>query len=160
MALRLFQKGAKHNASNKNHNREEVTFTEIAAAEKSEIKVKENKMSQNISAMSNINGFIGGCLVDAESGMVIVSEGGGSLDLEVAGAANSEVVKAKLSAMSSLGLKDAIEDILITLGKQIHLIRPLAKDPQVFLYVALDRKSANLALARIELKKIESGIEI
>ena len=110
--------------------------------------------------MSNINGFIGGCLVDAESGMVIVSEGGGSLDLEVAGAANSEVVKAKLSAMSSLGLKDAIEDILITLGKQIHLIRPLAKDPQVFLYVALDRKSANLALARIELKKIESGIEI
>lgn len=117
-------------------------------------------MAQDIGSLSNIAGFIGGCLVDSESGMVIVSEGGGSLDLEVAGAANSEVVKAKLAAMDALGLKDAIEDVLITLGKQFHLIRPLAKNPQVFLYLALDKKAANLALARIELKKIEGTLDI
>lgn len=118
------------------------------------------EMAQDIGSLSNIAGFIGGCLVDSESGMVIVSEGGGSLDLEVAGAANSEVVKAKLAAMDALGLKDAIEDVLITLGKQFHLIRPLAKNPQVFLYLALDKKAANLALARIELKKIEGTLDI
>ncbi len=117
-------------------------------------------MSQDISGLNSIAGFIGACLVDSESGMVIVAEGGGKLDMETAGAVNSEVVKAKLSAMQSLGLDDSIEDILITLGKQFHLIRPLAKNPQVFLYLALDKKAANLALARLELKKIEGTLEI
>ena len=117
-------------------------------------------MSQDITGLNGIAGFIGACLVDSESGMVIVAEGGGNLDLETAGAANSEVVKAKLSAIQTLGLKDSIEDILITLGKQFHLIRPMAKNPQVFLYLALDKKAANLALARLELKKVEGTLEI
>ncbi len=117
-------------------------------------------MSHDISALSGINGFIGACLVDSESGMVIATEGGGKLDLDTAGAANSEVVKAKNRALATLGLDDTIEDILITLGKQFHLIRPLAKNSQVFLYLALDKKNANLALARLELKKVEGTLDI
>ena len=64
------------------------------------------------------------------------------LNLEVAAAGNSEVVKAKRKAMRALGLKDDIENFLISLGKQYHLLRPLRGRPGVFMYVALERSRA------------------
>lgn len=117
-------------------------------------------MSMNINGLSEIAGFIGGCVVDSETGLMLASEGGGNFDLEAAGAANTEVVKAKLTAISALDLDDSIEDILITLGKQFHLIRPLEKSPTVFIYVALDKKGANLGMARLQVKKVEQTISI
>ncbi|NNU82212.1 hypothetical protein HMH01_17385 [Halovulum dunhuangense] len=118
------------------------------------------KMGTDISGLSQIAGFIGGCLVDSDTGLMLGSEGGANFDLEAAAAGNTEVVKAKNAAMAALGLDDAIEDILITLGKQFHLIRPLANSPTVFLYVALDKKAANLGMARIQVKNIEKTLEL
>ena len=117
-------------------------------------------MRTDISATSEIGGFIGACLVDSESGLMLASEGGGKLDLEAAAALNTKVVKAKLQAMETLGLEDHIDDILITLGKQIHLIRPLEDTPTTFLYVALDKKGANLGMARMQVKKIEASLSM
>ncbi|MEM9797728.1 MAG: roadblock/LC7 domain-containing protein, partial [Pseudomonadota bacterium] len=59
-----------------------------------------------------------------------------------------------------LGLNDKIDDILITLGKQFHLIRPLEKNPTVFLYVALDKKAANLGMSRVQVKNVEQGLDL
>jgi predicted regulator of Ras-like GTPase activity (Roadblock/LC7/MglB family) len=115
-------------------------------------------MAINIKALSEIGGFIGACLVDSETGLMMASEGSGSFDLEGAAAANTEVVKAKLNAISLLKLNDSIEDILITLGKQYHLIRPMEKTPTVFIYVALDRKTANLGMARVQVKNVEQSL--
>ncbi|MEL7152213.1 MAG: roadblock/LC7 domain-containing protein [Pseudomonadota bacterium] len=118
-------------------------------------------MNTNIDDLQQIAGFIGACLVDSDTGLMLASTGGGAaFDLEAAGAANTSVVKAKLTAISTLGLDDNIEDILITLGKQFHLIRPLATNPTVFLYLALDKRTANLGMARIQLKKVESTLEM
>jgi len=114
----------------------------------------------DISKLAEIGGFIGACLVDSETGLMMASEGGGNLDLEAAGAANTEVVKAKLAAIEMLGLDDAIDDILITLGKQFHLIRPLEQTPTVFLYVALDKKTANLGMARVQVKSVEKTLSL
>ncbi|MFQ1700098.1 roadblock/LC7 domain-containing protein [Loktanella agnita] len=121
---------------------------------------KEHTMAIDISGLSDIGGFIGACMVDSETGLMMASEGGGKFDLEAAGAANTEVVKAKLSAIEMLDLDDHIDDILITLGKQFHLIRPLEKSPKVFLYVALDKKAANLGMARVQVKKVEQSISL
>jgi predicted regulator of Ras-like GTPase activity (Roadblock/LC7/MglB family) len=115
-------------------------------------------MRTDISATAEIGGFIGACLVDSDSGLMLASEGGGKLDMEAAAALNTQVVKAKLQAIDALGLNDHIDDILITLGKQIHLIRPLEASPTTFLYVALDKKGANLGMARMQVKKIEAGL--
>ena len=78
-----------------------------------------------LKAAMDIDGALGVALVDYNSGLALGIDGGGQdLDLEVAAAGNAEVVKANLKAMSELGLDDRIEDIAITLGTQVHLIRP------------------------------------
>jgi hypothetical protein len=111
-----------------------------------------------------IEGALGVALVDWESGLTLRSLGGGKyLDLEVAAAGNTEVIRAKMRTMSSLNLNDTIEDILITLSKQYHLIRLLktADSSQgLFLYLVLDRPKSNLALARHNLRRIESELNV
>lgn len=114
-------------------------------------------------AMSSIDGALGAALVDYSSGMALGTVGGGpELDLNVAAAGNTDVVRAKARTMEHLGLKDEIEDILITLGSQYHLIRLLTSrgNKGLFLYLALDKKRANLAMARHQLRKIEAELEI
>jgi hypothetical protein len=112
----------------------------------------------------NIDGALGASLVDWESGMSLGAVGGGKyLDLDVAAAGNTEVIRAKMRTMESLRLDDHIEDILITLSKQYHLIRLLKgsrTDQGLFLYLVLDRGKANLALARHSLRTLEADISI
>jgi hypothetical protein len=112
----------------------------------------------------NIDGALGVSLVDWESGMSLGAAGGGKyLDLDVAAAGNTEVIRAKMRTMEALRLDDVIEDVLITLQRQYHLIR-LLKSPRngqgLFLYLVLDREKSNLALARHNLKRIESELSI
>ncbi|MCJ0875040.1 hypothetical protein [Streptomyces sp. AP-93] len=114
-------------------------------------------------ASTSIDGVLGIALVDCSSGMALGTLGGGKdLDLTVAAAGNTDVVRAKLRTMEMLGLKDEIEDILITLGTQYHLIRLLKGrgSAGLFLYLALDKTRANLAMARHQLKKIEAELEV
>jgi hypothetical protein len=111
-----------------------------------------------------IEGALGVALVDWESGMTLGALGGGKyLDLDLAAAGNTEVIRAKMRTAESLRLDDTIEDILITLGKQYHLIRLIknASGSQgLFLYLVLDRPKSNLALARHHLKRIENELEV
>jgi hypothetical protein len=111
-----------------------------------------------------IEGAIGVALVDWESGLCLGTQGGGKLlDLNLAAAGNTDVVRAKMRTMESLRLNDTIEDVLITLDKQYHLIR-LLKNPRngtgLFLYLVLDRSKSNLALARYNLARLESEIVV
>jgi predicted regulator of Ras-like GTPase activity (Roadblock/LC7/MglB family) len=117
-------------------------------------------MAINFNPLIEQPGFIGACVVDSTTGMVLAIEGGGRLDLELAAAGNTEVVRAKRRTIASLNLKDRIEDILISLHGQYHLIRPLESNDSIFLYVALDRKVANLALARMAMKTVEQSITV
>lgn len=120
-------------------------------------------MDISLKEMMAIDGAVGAAVVDYGSGMALGALGGAKdLDLQIAAAGNTEVVRAKMRTMDSLGLKDTIEDILITLGTQYHLIRPLSGrgGQGLFLYLALDRSRANLALARHRLKQIEAKLEI
>ena len=114
-------------------------------------------LAQSLEDLMQIDGAMAAAVVDSNSGMVLGKAGGG-LDLDVAGAGNTEVVRAKLKTMKSLGLKDSIEDMLITLGKQYHIIRPMTERPGVFVYLVLDKAKASLALARIKTAEIESSL--
>ncbi|MFX0575919.1 hypothetical protein [Nocardia nepalensis] len=113
--------------------------------------------------MMGIDGAIGAAVVDYGSGMALGMLGSSkTMDLQIAAAGNTEVVRAKLRTIEQLQLKDDIEDVLITLTGQYHIIRPMTgrKSKGLFLYIALDRGRANLALARHRLKGIEEDLEV
>ena len=109
-----------------------------------------------------IDGSLGAALVDYETGMSLGQSGGSGLDLDVAAAGNSDVVKAELRTMAALGMDEKIEDILITLTSQYHLLRLItARNGQgLFLYMVLDKSRANLAMARRQLTNLEHAIEL
>ena len=101
-----------------------------------------------------IDGAMCAAVVDAGSGMILGSAGSG-VDMEIAAAGNTEVVRAKLKTMRALGLSDVIEDMLITLGRQYHILRPSSVKEGLFLYVVLDKQRANLALARRKTQEVD-----
>jgi len=110
-----------------------------------------------------ISGALGAALVDAGSGMALGLVGGTpAFDMTVAAACTTDVVRAKLRTMEMLGLDESIEDILTTMDGQYHLIRPLTSRTGhgLFLYLALDKAKANLAMARFQLRRIESTIDL
>ena len=110
-----------------------------------------------------IDGAVAVALVDYGSGMSLGALGGGAdLDLDVAAAGNTDVVRAKMRTLDLLKMKDEIEDILITLGSQYHLIRLLqsTSGQGLFLYLVLDKNKANLAMARRRLSILEGSLTL
>ena len=102
---------------------------------------------------ADVNGVIATAAVDLESGMTLAAKSNRSdFDLGVASAYNSELVKQKLKIMRALHLKCDLEDMLLTLSDQIHLIKILPGNAS-FLYLAADRGSTNLAILRSAVAK-------
>jgi predicted regulator of Ras-like GTPase activity (Roadblock/LC7/MglB family) len=105
-----------------------------------------------------VDGCLGAALVDFESGLCLGVAGDPPFDMELAAAGNTEVVRATKTIRDKLGLSDTLDDILITMAGQYHMIRMVGTS--MFLYVALDRRQGNLALARKELATIDRELVI
>ena len=116
-------------------------------------------LNESLQDLMTLDGALCAAAVDYNSGMLLGSIGSG-VDLELAAAGNTEVVRAKMKTMKSLGLNDSIEDILITLGRQYHILRPAEKINGLFIYYVLDSSRANLALARRKISDVESKMEM
>jgi hypothetical protein len=105
---------------------------------------------------NDLPGFMAASLVDIESGMTLgLKSNRPDFDLAAASAYNSEMVKQKLKIMRALNLKTTLEDMLLTLGDQIHVIKLVG--PTTFIYLAVDRAHSNLAIVRTVLQKNASA---
>jgi hypothetical protein len=99
--------------------------------------------------IDSLPGLMAVAVVDIQSGMALASHSNSpGLNPETAAAYNTEVVKQKQKAMSALKLtNEKIDDILITLSNQIHLLN-LSDDGKKFIYLVVNSRDTNLAIAR------------
>ena len=97
--------------------------------------------------ITDLPSLVAVAVVDITSGMALASHSNSpTINPETAAAYNTEVVKQKQKAMSALKLSgENIEDILITLTNQFHLIK-LAGNK--FIYLVVNSRETNLAIAR------------
>lgn len=108
----------------------------------------------------DIDGAIGAAVVDYESGMTLGTIGGRDLDMELAGAGTTEVVRSKKNIIHDLGLEESIQDILVSLDTQYHLVKVCSHHSDLFIYLAIDREKGNLGLARRSLDKIDQNLQL
>lgn len=109
-----------------------------------------------------IDGATAAALVDYESGTTLGRVGGAGVDLDVAAAGGTDVVRAQLRSLQRLGLPEDVEDVLVTLGSQLHLLR-LVQSPTahgLLLYLVLDREGSNVAAARRRLTLLERELAL
>lgn len=113
---------------------------------------------ESLSSVMDIDGAKGAAMVDYQSGMTLGTAGGRDIDMELAGAANTEILRTKKSVLDKLNIDDEVEEILISLKGDYHLIRVFHENENVFTYVILDREKVNLALARMQLQDIDEEL--
>lgn len=107
-----------------------------------------------------IDGALGVALVDFASGVCVGAKGGGTIDMELAGAAVTEVIRAKKNIVGNLGLDESIEELIVTLDGQYHLIHAFEQHPGLFSYLILDRENSSLPLARTHLRAIDRELDL
>lgn len=112
--------------------------------------ITPNQAIQNI--LKELPSLVAVAVVETETGMPLAHHSNlASFDAETAAAYNTEVVKQKLKAIQALKLDQTIQDILLTLTDQLHLLK-LSADGGKFIYLAVNSRDTNLAMARQILK--------
>ncbi|WP_405010490.1 hypothetical protein [Kitasatospora sp. NBC_01539] len=111
-----------------------------------------------------ITGALGASLVDWTSGLALGAAGAGPGGDHDTGAADATEVARAITQTSSFADPAArtapAEDVIVTSAGTYHLIRfvETAFDSSVFLYLRLDRATANLAMARLRLAGIAEAL--
>lgn len=105
----------------------------------------------------SFDGAMSVAVVDSDSGMVLGKAGTG-VDIELAAAGASVILRARLASMKALGTAEHIDDLLISLSSRVEIIHPLPSNPAIFTYLIADKAKSSLALARY--KATEADLQI
>jgi hypothetical protein len=89
---------------------------------------------------------------------MILGRAGAGVELDLAAAGASVTLKARRATIRTLGLRDEVDDMLISLTTQLHIIRPLKLKPAIFLYMVVDREKSSLAMARFKATEADAKI--
>ena len=113
------------------------------------------KIASALAEAMKLDGAIGVALANWELDQCLGVQGGREgLRIDVAVSGNCRVMRALSTCMARVGQKGSMQDVLITLDAQLHILTPLAAHDRLFLYIALDRSRGNLALARHRIGRI------
>lgn len=102
-----------------------------------------------------LDGCVGCGILDGATGALLAAAGDATVELA---RACVEAMRAQRRTLQALGRAERVEDLLVTLGRQYHLIRPVAANDTLLLYVVLHKARANLAMARHQLTAVERGL--
>jgi predicted regulator of Ras-like GTPase activity (Roadblock/LC7/MglB family) len=103
-----------------------------------------------------LEGSLATLLVEtATGGLIAAAIGAKGVDLEVAARAIAELARQKPRVEQTIGLKDAVEEVLLTSTRRYYVLRPVGPEGRLFLLLVLDRGKASLAAAQEELAAME-----
>lgn len=115
---------------------------------------KSPDLRDTLNEAMQVEGAVAVALVDIRSGRCVRTSGrSAAMRLGAFAAVGAKTLYAA-SALNRQSGGDRVEDIVIALNSQYHLIRPVGSGERIFLYCAFDRAQTNLALARRRIAQI------
>lgn len=117
-----------------------------------------NLLERYVHQLSELAGMVSCCVFDVTTGLEAAHAGAspGAADLAMHG-------KALLAGMGAssraLGLGHALPEAAITLGAHHLLLRAVPAHPGLALHAVLDKTTANLTLARLQVQRMDSLFE-
>jgi predicted regulator of Ras-like GTPase activity (Roadblock/LC7/MglB family) len=107
----------------------------------------------------SFDGALGVAIVDSETGMILGKAGTG-VDIDLAAAGASGILRARLASTRALGTNEQIDDLLISLTSQVQIIHPLPNNPSIFTYLIGDKAKSSLAMARYKATEADLQIQL
>ena len=98
-------------------------------------------------------------VVDSETGMILGSAGTG-IEIDLAAAGASVILRARLASIKALGSDEHIDDVLISTTSQVQIIHPLPDNPSIFTYLIGDKSKSSLAMARYKANEADLLIRL
>lgn len=116
-------------------------------------------MKQTLDDALKIEGAIAAAIANWDAGLCLAAAGGGArLNIGAVAAGYCHVLKARMMSVAA-GVGRTVQEMLITLEDQVHLIRPLRRSERLFMCLAIDKATGNLGIARHRLNGLDSGLE-
>ena len=111
-----------------------------------------------VKQLSELNGVISCCVFEVQSGKAVAHAGAnpGAAELSTHGSA---LIAAMMAASRGLGFGHALPEAAISLGAHHLLLRGVPRNPGLAMHAVLDKTSANLTLARLQVLRLDSLFE-
>jgi predicted regulator of Ras-like GTPase activity (Roadblock/LC7/MglB family) len=117
-------------------------------------------LHQLLKAVLYTDGVLG-CAIAQEDGRVIAGElrgAHGELDLDRAAQALAAALRAQQQALAELDGSDPVDELVTSAGTRQYVLRPIKRHGGLFVFAALTRAAANLALVRLRLGEAEKQL--
>ncbi len=112
-----------------------------------------------LETLLSFDGALCVAVVDSDSGMILGKAGSG-VEMDLAAANASVILRARLASTRALGTKEKIDDMLISLSSQVQIIHPLPNNPSIFTYLIGDKSKSSLAMARFKATEADMLIRL
>lgn len=116
-------------------------------------------LAEVLETLLSFDGAMCVAVVDSETGMTLGKAGSG-VDIELAAAGASVILRARLASIKALGGSEKIDDVLISLTSQVQIIHPLPNNPSIFTYLIGDKSKSSLAMARYKATEADLLIQL
>jgi hypothetical protein len=136
----------------------EVLMAPAAAAASSAPADASEQVREALDRGRRVEGALATLLAEIRTGAVTAAAvGARSVDLEAAAAGAAELARCKGAVEEKMGLREAVEELVVTSARHYYLVHYLNRE-DLFLLMILDRRKADLAAAQSALAAINETL--
>src|SRR6202012_1969922 len=89
-----------------------------------------------LAPVTQIDGCVLACLVDASTGMVLASrQSQGEISLPTAAAGAADIAHVLSLLAGQLAMNEGLEDVIVTFSNHFHVIYPVSPDPEALIFL-------------------------